>query len=74
MKNDIEKRAQLIENREEIAAEVEKRADAADKKFLIDAGFIGGLGTAVTTKLAQFENASNALTLLGTGSAVLLNF
>jgi len=72
MVNDADKRARLVENRQAIADKANQLADASDKKFLIDAGFIGGLGTAITTIFAQYGGSPAGSTILGASSASLI--
>lgn len=72
MTDEADKRAKLVANREKIAEEAKKLADASDKKFLIDAGFIGGLGTAITTIFSQYGGSAMGSSILGASSASLI--
>lgn len=72
MTNDVNKRAQFVENRKSIAEEAKNLADASDKKFLIDEGFIGVLGTSLTTVFSQYQDSAKAIIALGGTSAALI--
>ncbi len=66
------KKAALIANRKDISERAFKIAETADKKFTVDAVFIGVLGTSATTVFNQYGGSPLATMIVGLSSATLI--